>query len=194
MKIHWNINTHCETKKIFPSNCSKLFTMLTSNDFIEYLSSIMGYEIKNDPTKNWWGIHKYDDSDHLDIHVDAGLHPQTKQKKQLTLGIYLSKDWKDENGGHLEIWKGENAFNNDAKITECTYKILPQFNTLVMFECNDYAWHGNPTPVVCKNGETRIFVTLSYVSEQYTDLNKKEKAFFVKCPEDQKMKKKTKLE
>jgi len=158
--------------------------MLTSEDFVNYLSSIMGYEIKNDVSKNWWGIHKYDDGDHLDIHVDAGLHPQTKQKKQLTLGIYLSKDWKEENGGHLEMWKGENASNNDAKISECCYKILPQFNTLVLFECNDYAWHGNPNPVVCKNGEKRIFVTLSYVSEQYTDLNKKEKAFFVKRPED----------
>lgn len=171
-------------KENLPTECSKLFSMLTSNDFTEYLSSIMGYEIKNDPTKNWWGIHKYDDGDHLDIHVDAGLHPKTKQKKQLTLGIYLSKDWKEENGGYLEMWEGENASNNDAKITECTYKILPQFNTLVLFECNDYAWHGNPNPVVCKNGEKRIFVTLSYVSDQFDDLNKKEKAFFVKRPND----------
>lgn len=171
-------------KENLPSECSKLFSMLTSDDFTENLSSIMGYEIKNDHTKNWWGIHKYDNGDHLDIHVDAGLHPQTKQKKQLTLGIYLSKDWKEENGGHLEIWKGENAYNNDAKISECVDRILPVFNTLVIFENNDYSWHGNPNPVVCKNGEKRIFVTLSYVSEQFDDLNKKEKAFFVKRPED----------
>lgn len=171
-------------KENLPTECSKLFELLTSAEFTEYLSSIMGYKINNDPTKNWWGIHKYDDGDHLDIHVDAGLHPQTKQKKQLTLGIYLSKDWKEENGGHLEMWKGENSSNNSAKITECVYKILPQFNTLVLFECNDYAWHGNPNPVICKNGEKRIFVTLSYVSEQYTDLNKRVKAFFVKRPED----------
>ena len=171
-------------KENIPTECNKLFTMLTSNDFINYLSSIMGYEIKNDQNKNWWGIHKYDHGDHLDIHVDAGLHPQTKQKKQITVGIYLSKDWKEENGGHLEIWSGENASNNDAKIVKCCDKILPIFNTLVLFECNDYAWHGNPTPVICKNGEKRIFVTLSYVSEQYADLNKKEKAFFVKRPDD----------
>ena len=29
-----------------------------------------------------------------------------------------------------------------------------------------------------------FFLTLSYVSEQYSDLNKKQKAFFVKRPED----------
>ena len=171
-------------KNKMPVECNKLFQILTSKEFTDYLSSIMGYEIYNDSTKNWWGIHKYDDGDSLDIHVDAGLHPKTKQKKQLTLGIYLSEDWKEENGGHLEFWEGENASNNNAKIMKCCDKVLPGFNTLVLFECNDYAWHGNPNPVICKNGEKRIFITLSYVSEQYTDLNKKEKAFFVKRPED----------
>jgi hypothetical protein len=41
-----------------------------------------------------------------------------------------------------------------------------------------------PGRLNCKNGEKRIFLTLSYVSEQYVELNKKEKAFFVKRPED----------
>lgn len=171
-------------KENMPFECNKLFNILTSSYFTDYLSGVMGYEIMNDPTKNWWGIHKYNDGDYLDIHVDAGIHPQTKQKKQLTLGIYLSKDWKEENGGHLEIWEGENASIIDAKLINCCDKILPLFNTLILFECNDYAWHGNPTPVNCKNGETRIFVTVSYVSEQYNDLNKKERAFFIKKPED----------
>jgi Rps23 Pro-64 3,4-dihydroxylase Tpa1-like proline 4-hydroxylase/nucleoside-diphosphate-sugar epimerase len=171
-------------KNSMPEMCTTLFNKLTSQEMLDYLSSVMGYEILNDPTKNWWGIHKYDDGDKLDIHVDAGVHPQTKQKKQLTIGIYLSKDWKEENGGHLEMWEGENASNNDAKLHSCVHKILPQFNTLVLFECDDYAWHGNPIPVSCKNGEKRLFLTLSYVSEQYSDLNKKQKAFFVKRPED----------
>ena len=171
-------------KNSMPGMCTTLFDKLTSQEMLDYLSSVMGYEILNDPTKNWWGIHKYDDGDKLDIHVDAGVHPQTKQKKQLTIGIYLSKDWKEENGGHLEMWEGENASNNDAKLDNCVHKILPQFNTLVLFECDDYAWHGNPIPVSCKNGEKRLFLTLSYVSEQYSDLNKKQKAFFVKRPED----------
>jgi len=180
-------------KNNMPENCKKLFNELTSQYFLDYLSSIMGFEIMNDPTKNWWGIHKYNDGDHLDIHVDAGLHPQTKQKKQLTLGIYLSKDWKEENGGYLEIWEGDNACNNDAKITRCVDRILPKFNTMVLFECNDYSWHGNPHPVNCKNGEKRIFLTLSYVSEQYNDKNKRVKAFFVKHPEEEENEEKDKI-
>jgi len=163
---------------------NEIFKYLTSDKFLEELSHIYNIKLYNDPTKNWWGVHKYNDGDKLDIHVDAGLHPVSKQKKQVTLGIYLSKNWKEENGGHLEIWKGENSFNNDAKLIECREKVLPAFNTLLSFENDDYSWHGNPHPVNCKNGEKRIFLTLSYVSEKYDDLNKREKAFFVKHPDE----------
>ena len=169
-------------KNDLPPTVTSIFEYLTSARFLEELSTIYNIKLYNDPTKNWWGVHKYDDGDKLDIHVDAGLHPISKQKKQVTLGIYLSKNWKEENGGHLEIWEGENSVNNGAKLIECKEKVLPVFNTLLSFECNDYAWHGNPHPVICKNGEKRIFLTISHVSEKYDNLNKRQKAFFVKHP------------
>jgi hypothetical protein len=170
-----------------PSNLNKLFTYLTSIFFINHLSNIIGEKLSLDPTRNWWGVHKYNNGDHLDIHVDAGVHPKDyKLKKHLTLGLYLSKDWKEENGGHLEIWSGESAVNNDAKIIKCEKRILPLFNRLVLFVCNDYSWHGNPEPVKCNNGENRIFLTVSYVSTNHTENfnNNKCKAFFVPRPED----------
>ena len=57
---------------------------------------------------------------------------------------------------------------------------------IILFECNDYAWHGNPEPVICKDGEKRIFLTLSYLSNKYDEVfeNKKQKAYFIKCPND----------
>jgi hypothetical protein len=180
-------------KNDLPPTVTLIFEYLTSARFLEELSIIYNIKLYNDPTKNWWGVHKYDDGDKLDIHVDAGLHPISKQKKQVTLGIYLSKNWKEENGGHLEIWEGQNSVNNGAKLIECKEKVLPVFNTLLSFECNDYAWHGNPHPVNCKNGEKRIFLTISYVSEKYDDLNKRQKAFFVKHPDEPENKEKDKL-
>ena len=170
-------------KNNLPETVSQIFKFLTSSTFLEEISNIYGIKLYNDPTKNWWGIHKYNHGDKLDIHVDAGLHPISKQKKQVTLGIYLSKNWKEENGGHLEIWKGENCIKKNAKLIKCKEKMLPEFNTLLNFENNDYSWHGNPYPVNCKNEEKRIFLTISYVSENYNDLNKREKAFFIKHPD-----------
>ena len=169
----------------FPSKCMELFNYLESDEFINHLSQIVGYKLIKDENRNFWGIHKYNDGDYLDIHVDAGIHPTNKLKKQLTIGFYFSKDWKEENLGHLEIWNGTNSAFDDAQLINCKTKILPVFNTMIFFECNDFAWHGNPSKVNIKNGENRLFLTLSYLSENYGNLNKKQKAFFIPRPDDE---------
>ena len=173
-------------KNNLPPTLNKLFEYLTSTFFVNHLSSIVGEKISLDINKNWWGVHKYDNNDYLDIHADAGIHPVTKDKKHVTLGIYLSKYWSEENGGHLEIWAGDSTTSDDAKLHECVTRILPSFNKLILFTCNDYSWHGNPTPVSCPNGNKRIFVTISYVSDNHGEhfKNMRQKAFFVKLPSE----------
>jgi len=169
-----------------PEKCKKIFDYLESNEFIKQLSESVGIELYKDETRNFWGIHKYDNGDKLDIHVDAGIHPIMKMKKELTLGIYLSKNWTEQNGGHLEIWEGENSSKNDAKLIECKYKLLPIFNRMIIFSCNDYSWHGNPCPIKCDDNSKRIFLTISYMSKRNENefFNKRQKAFFVKLPNE----------
>lgn len=173
-------------KNNMPYYCQQLFNLLTSENVLDIMSNIMGEKIYNDPTKNWWGIHTYNDGDYLDIHSDAGNHPLTKQKKHITLGIYLSCNWTEENGGHLEIWNGESVLKDDAILYDCKARILPIFNRMIMFTNTINAWHGNPEPVNIKNNEKRIFLTLSYVSEKHDEgmENNREKAFFVSRPSD----------
>jgi hypothetical protein len=161
-----------------------LFEELQSEKFVSYLSEIVGYKLLLDPTRNFWGVHKYNNGDKLDIHVDAGLHPTTKQKKQVTFGIYLSLNWKEEYGCQLEVWSGDNAESNSAKIYEKVISIAPIYNRMVMFTCNDYSWHGNPDPATCPDDAKRIFITISYLSENYEDKNKRQKAYFVARPND----------
>ncbi len=173
-------------KNNLPPSLNKLFTYLTSKQFVDHLSKVVGEELSLDEQKNWWGVHTYDNNDYLDIHVDAGIHPVTKDKKHVTLGIYLSKDWTEENGGYLEIWRGDSAVNDDAKLHACVNRILPSFNKLILFTCDDYSWHGNPVPISCPNKEKRIFITLSYVSKNHGEhfTNTRQKAFFVRRPTD----------
>jgi hypothetical protein len=168
----------------FPKNLQKLFQEFEKEEFVKELSRVCGIELVLDPTRNFWGVHKYNSGDKLDIHVDAGLHPITKQKKQLTLGIYLSLNWKEEYGCELEIWKGTSAETNQVTLLEKSTSIAPLFNRMIMFTCNDYAWHGNPEPVTCPNDSKRIFITISYLSENDTDKNKRQKAYFVARPND----------
>lgn len=171
-------------KLAFPKHLTKLFAFFDSDEFIAELSAVCGYELMRDETRNFWGVHKYKDGDYLDIHVDAGIHPKMGLKKQLTLGLYLSAEWKEEYGCKLEIWNGTNAGFEEPRIIERVDAIEPAFNRLVIFTCNDYAWHGNPEPTTCGNSAKRIFVTLSYMSRNDADLNKRVKAYFVRRPED----------
>ena len=71
-------------KNKLPQNCQKLFNYLTSEEFIDKLSNIVGYKLINDINKNFWRIHKYQDGDKIDIHTNAGRHPVNKLKKKIT--------------------------------------------------------------------------------------------------------------
>lgn len=174
-------------KKNLPLNCSKLFNILNSKDFINKLNLLTGYDLMEDRTKNWWGIHTFENNDKLDIHVDAGRHPKNNLKKILTCGLYLSFNWKKENGGNLEFWSGDNSSLDNANIYKCIQSIEPKFNRFIIFENNDYSWHGAPEPCKCKDNEIRIFITCSYltdINDSYFKNNRK-KAFFVKRPNDE---------
>jgi len=171
-------------KYAFPPLLDLLFKELESETVVAELSRICGYNLLLDPTRNFWGVHTYNNGDKLDIHIDAGLHPDTKQKKQLTLGIYLSANWKEEYGCELEIWKGESAGLPMPKLLEKVTSIAPLYNRLVLFTCTDYAWHGNPEPVQGPDNAKRIFITISYLSENLEDENKRMKALFVARPGD----------
>lgn len=109
--------------------------------------------------------------------------------KAVTLGIYLSYNWSEENGGHIEFWEGDKSIVNNPKIYRCKEKILPIFNRCIIFENNDNSWHGAPEPCICKKNEKRIFFiffTLSYLTDEKKGFfeNEKFKAYFIKRPND----------
>lgn len=171
-------------KRNFPPKLQQLFDELQTPTFLEQLSTITGWPLKLDTNRNFWGVHIYKPGDYLDIHVDAGRHPTLGLKKQVTLGIYLSANWKEGYGCELEIWRGTSSANSEAAITEKAEAITPLFNRLVLFNCNDVAWHGNPEPSCAPAESRRIFVTISYLSDNEVDENRRVKAYFVPRPDD----------
>ena len=111
----------------------------------EWISNITG--LKNLSTINdrlSAGLHQGGNNSFLDIHIDYNIHPINKKQRKLNLLIFFNKDWKEEWGGQLELWDKKNCF----------IKILPSFNRMVLFECNEISYHGY-SKISCPDSFTR---------------------------------------
>jgi hypothetical protein len=134
-----------------------LLYQLNSSVFIEFLETLTGIEgLIPDP--HFWGggVHQIVRGGFLKVHADFNRHPKLKLDRRLNLLIYLNRDWREEWGGHLELW--------DPKVTECRAKILPIFGRCVVFNTTDFSYHGHPDPLGCPETESRKSVALYYYS------------------------------
>jgi Rps23 Pro-64 3,4-dihydroxylase Tpa1-like proline 4-hydroxylase len=168
-------------------NCTpllhKFITYLESEEFVNKLSIFTGFNLLIDKSRNFHGVHIYNNNDKLDIHLDAEIHPVTKEYKKITLGLYLSANWNADNGCELEIWEGDSPNIKDHKLYKCVKSIPPLFNRLILFTNSDVAWHGNPNSVKTEDNSKRIFVTVSYLVNN-SNASLRQKALFIRRPQD----------
>ena len=130
---------------------------LNSITFLEFLSSVTGIaDLIPDPCFNGGGLHQIRRGGKLGIHADFNKHPRYGLDRRLNLLLYLNKDWREEYGGHLELW------NRD--MTRCEAKTLPVFNRVMVFGTTDFTYHGHPDPLQCPEGMTRKSLALYYFS------------------------------
>jgi len=141
-------------------------------------SQLFGISLYPDQLRHYCGVFKYIKGDKLDVHVDAGIHPQVKMRKHVTAVLYLGDEM-----APLELWNGENCAQDNPRIIKIANSITPEHGTLVVFENNDYAWHGVP---ICESEAPRTIVTVSYLSDAIDAFdNKRQRAFFVPRPWEQ---------
>jgi hypothetical protein len=120
--------------------------------FLEALTGIEG--LIPDPYFGGGGLHQIEPGGYLKVHADFNVHPKLHLDRRLNMLIYLNKGWRDEWGGHLELW--------DMSMRECRKKIAPLFNRTVIFSTTDASFHGHPHPLTSPPGVTRKSVSLYY--------------------------------
>ena len=161
-KHNFNRNNKAEVKfatnlpENIPDNINKFIEYLNSYFFLNFLKDLTGIKEKliPDPYLEGAGLHEIKTGGFLKIHSDFNLHPELKLNRRLNLLIYLNKDWKQEWGGHLELW--------DRDMKSCKVKIPPVFNKMVIFNTTDFSFHGHPEPLNCPNNVTRKSIALYY--------------------------------
>ncbi len=134
-----------------------LLYQLNSSIFIDFLEKLTGLEgLIPDPYFEGGGLHQIEKGGFLKVHVDFNRHKKLPLDRRINIIIYLNKDWQEEYGGYLELW------NNN--LTGCEKKVLPIFNRCLIFNTNDFTYHGHPEPLTCPEGLTRKSLALYYFS------------------------------
>lgn len=136
----------------------ELIHYLQSETFLRFLQTLTSIEetLLGDPYLIGGGLHEIKRGGLLKVHADFNKHSLTGLDRRLNVLLYLNKDWKEEYGGHFELW--------DTDMKACRKKILPSFNTLALFSTTDTSYHGHPDPLNCLEDESRKSIALYYYS------------------------------
>ena len=128
---------------------------MNSFEMLLWLEALTGIEgLIPDPYFGGGGLHQIEPGGFLKVHADFNVHPKLKLDRRLNMLIYLNKEWREEWGGHLELW--------DTEGRGAVERILPLFNRTVVFSTGDTSYHGHPHPLASPPGVTRKSVSLYY--------------------------------
>jgi Rps23 Pro-64 3,4-dihydroxylase Tpa1-like proline 4-hydroxylase len=150
-----------------PAPIREVMYFLNSRPMIQFLETLTGIErIIPDPYYSGGGLHQIKPGGNLEVHADFNFHPKLKLDRRINVLVYLNKDWKEEYGGHFELW------NRD--MTAAEQKLLPLFNRCAIFSTTSYSYHGHPTPLSCPPDRTRKSLATYYYSngrpeEEFSD-------------------------
>lgn len=153
----------------YPESINNFLNYLNSFEFINFLQKITGIKetLITDPYFFGGGLHEIKKNGFLKIHADFNYHPNMQLDRRINILIYLNKNWQENYGGCLELW--------NKSMDTCEKKILPIFNRLVIFNTNDFTYHGHPEPLKCPENISRKSIALYYYSNGRPDqeVNKK---------------------
>jgi hypothetical protein len=121
---------------------------LNSGKFCEFLEILTGIPgVLPDPHYGGGGVHEISRGGFLKVHADFNWHQRIGLDRRINVLIYLNPGWKEEWGGHLELW--------DTKMKGRVVKVSPEFGRMVVFSTTDDSFHGHPDPLECPEDVTR---------------------------------------
>jgi len=118
----------------------ELYETIGSKGFLDLMSRLSGIpDLVMDPKLYGGGTHENRHGQELDAHVDFNYDESEKLHRRLNVIIYMNQEWKTEWGGAIEIHSNPWDHKNNQ-----IHAFDPLFNRCVMFETNEYSWHGFP--------------------------------------------------
>jgi hypothetical protein len=142
-----------------------------SGVMLDFVSRLTGYQgLIPDPWFGGCGLHSTGRGGRLMVHADASRHPNENLHQILNLIYYVTPGWQEDWGGGLEMWC------RDAKTM--VKKVVPEFNTMLLFYTGSKSYHGHPHPITSPEGIRRNSMAVYYyttdreVDDDYTGYNR----------------------
>lgn len=157
----------CQDRELIKANLPKidnLISFLNSQEFLNQVSLLTGIpNLIGDNELAGGGLHQIVNGGFLNVHADFNISDQLPDlNRRLNIIIYLSKDWKEEYNGQLELW--------DTELTKPIKSIYPKFNRVVIFNTqpdgDTIAYHGHPIPLNTPKGINRKSIALYYYTKE----------------------------
>jgi Rps23 Pro-64 3,4-dihydroxylase Tpa1-like proline 4-hydroxylase len=146
-----------DTAERLPASIREVLYFFNSRPMLEFLEELSGIRgLIPDPYFMGGGLHQIKPGGFLEVHADFNRHKKLKLDRRLNVLLYLNQNWKEEYGGHFELW------NEDMSAS--VRKILPVFNRMAMFSTTSTSYHGHPTPLSCPPDRTRKSIAIYYYS------------------------------
>lgn len=132
---------------------------------LENLTGIHG--LITDPHLRGGGLHIIEKDGFLDLHVDFSHNKRLNLYRRLNVLIYFNEDWKEGDGGELELWSSDLSEH---------VSIAPIFNRLVVFETTSDTYHGHPNKWA-KEKSRKSIAAYYYTVEKPEKVNLKSTTF-----------------
>jgi hypothetical protein len=128
---------------------------LHSSTFINWLQKVTDtVDLIPDPHLVGSGYMKSFVGDSLKIHTDFNWNEQLRLHRMLSIVVYLNEEWKEDWGGQLQFY--------DQKRSNVLTKVPVSAGNVVIWNYNNFAFHGYPDPITCPQNQSRKGFRLFY--------------------------------
>ena len=157
--IEVKMRSRWESEFDIPENIVDAIRIMNSSYFLKALSSTLDIpKLMPDPYFSGGGLNATVSGGLLDVHVDGNYHDASGLNRRVNVILYLNPNWKEGWGGEFGLY--------DNKGEKLLKKIPPINNRLVVFDTNDFSFHGLPEPLNFPLGEVRRSIILYYYTKE----------------------------
>lgn len=131
---------------------------LRAAEMLRLVQRLTNLPVERSDWRHYGGLFVYKPGDYLQPHVDAGIHPSTKERKVATAVLYLTE-------ATLEFWAGDDCTTDDPEVW-LPNAVSVRAGECILFTNHDQAWHSVPTIYANQQylESQRVCLTVSYMA------------------------------